>query len=232
MQSFQVQSSQNKCVKLSEKKIQELRLLAYEYVKQIVAKANDLSQNKSINYENIPTNQSDRQPTRLEDSTVVSREIIQIDPANMRAIREAAVQINKQFRFSNGPSTREQMKTKTVTYKDSAHATQPYAKVTQTIVRADTKYSTTTTAITDPVLTRDYIEQDYATMSSSQDENDSRTDANKSDPITDRTRSRFKGIHERLNWHLFVSCFSTCLPENFTRQRASNSGANIGPSAL
>lgn len=242
--NFQAQMNQ---VKLSERTIQELKLLAFEYVKQIVARAHELSQNAPVTGSPTVADQLDGQVSANKINTSQQGFSELIDPTSKERICEAAVQINKQFRLANDPSSKGRGegtgKLKSVTYQQNpVNSKTAYTQISFGTKKCFTTTSTMTASAAaaamasnnNPIIRREFIEQDYATMSSSQEESDPRGahEASRACTGANQPGGRFKGLHQRLNWHLFVSCFSICLPETLAPHTTSSSRSNTGPSAV
>lgn len=228
-----MQTNQQTNQKLNDKKSEELRILAFEYVKQIVAKANELSQihnasaNDSHRLENGTKAPSTTMPTKnsnasLQAESKGSNRTHLIDTTTKKLVRDAAVQINENFQSIKTPPASNKQGVCLGTAAQSNAAYRPGLK----------QYSDGITEETSK-LSMNYIEQDYATMSSSQEDGSSRQ-GHRNGTRT-RTRQRFKGFSQHLNWHLLVSCFSTCLPETLVetaREHAAAGQASGGPSTV
>lgn len=261
-----------------QRQLQDLRQLAFEYVKQIVLKANELSEQQESRTNN---NNPDRTTASRATNEAPGSRLL-IDATNKWLVEEAAQQLNKRFRLAtsdkNNPSSELQQQqdrsAKSVTYQTTSSnnpaasqrksqvgtttsgisSTPPAkpAKTTRHITSEQTKKAThsvdqKTTAMLQR-RTSDYVEEDCATMSSSQDENESRARASLNGGNRSLDNNQQQGQHQRpksaggrlreglqqcLNWHLLVSCFSTCLPEGFTGQATGRGdGAGMGPTAL
>lgn len=222
----------------ADKRLQELRWLALEYVKQIVAKSMELSQqnNNNSTQETAAIHDNHRQQRRPPDQEGAPN-----DQATMQLIRDASVQINKIFRLD-------------VEARVGSASSPSTNKKTATFARVDQFKCDTTTTTTTLSKRGDYMETDYGTQyeqdnttTSSGNSNTATTiirNNNNNNNLNNRQEGnssgapagparRLKGLHQRLNWHLLVSCFSTCLPESLvdttTGDRTNN---DSGPTSV
>lgn len=193
---------------LQEKKLHDLKVFALEYVKQVVAKASEISQ------ERHEAREAQKLANFYIGTNCAKHHEKSLNLATDRLIKEAAVQINQQFRLPvstvnvqkySGNEAQDAFAlarpAPPTAYKpgELAHEHRPHLLVQQRDGGAKTA-GATTTAI--PATSR------------------SASAANK-------TSSRRRRLQQRLNWHLLVSCFSTCLPQTVVDSMPS-SGAGGG----
>lgn len=156
-----------------DKRLRELHAFALEYVKLIVAKADDLSQ--SHEYLKATTNSSGQ-------------------PELEQVIRKAAQNINTKFLLTND---------------GQQVARAPQARTAKQANEA-----------------RDMIVRPASPEELGQESTEEREPAEvSSGPEEPGKRSRRGRFRRRLNWHLFVSCFSNCLPRTLVETMPSNLGA-------
>lgn len=217
---------------------QELRALTCDYAKQIVAKASELSQTRK---NDIDCLQKNRNVTSRYQPDVYLR----LDPTSQKALRDAAQQINRKFQANDlvsiganrNNSDQDDAKFHNESKTNHTYNSQKFHNNVplQNVPRQDSKSlrnrkSSTqndSAAFTTTTTMRDYVEQDYATISSSQDDSDSRKGAtDHRNANSAGGRSRIKGLHQRINWQVLVSCFSTCLPQTLVQAATSSAGVD------
>lgn len=218
---------------LSDKSLQELRALALEYVKQIVAKSIELSQtHKNVCGPPPPTPAA--LPPTDKDKSLAARTHQLTDPTTRILIRDVAVQIDKRFRLHDNFDAN--------TNANSHSKTTNFVRINQfrpRLLEITTTTATTTTPTT-TTTTRDYAERDYVTVNNARGQQYNEPTIKEtlgagnqcnSSGASARPRRRLKGLHQRLNWHLLVSCFSTCLPETLV-ETANRQANKTSPSAV
>lgn len=205
---------------ITDKKLLELRAVALEYVKQIVAKASELSQErqkikdaqKLTNYYNgTTTNYNSGKTTAYSKSTTTTtsnnRLPEPIDPAKEKAIlREAASSINKRFQLVDN----------------------------QEYFSADRKDSLRNRASSNPRIqatsNRENSSVDPSATADRYSNNSTSTSTSKRSTTNGSRRRR--GLHQRLNWHLLVSCFSTCLPHSLVEAATRSATSATDPTGM
>lgn len=186
--------------RLAEKRLQELRLFALEYVKLIVAKANELSHDRQLQASYTANKHAGPQATW---PTVIGSDQL---PAS-RVIRQAASQIDERFRYQDSRQTKQAQK-----------QCQFQLKTPSPLVQARGQQGAENWPSGGQL--------DWATSADLQ----SPQSANSS-PLAggrDRQSRQKRRLTDRLNWHLLISCFSTCLPETLLSADSMPSG----PSAV
>lgn len=182
-----------------DKRFQELRAFALEYVKQIVAKADELSREQRCE----GVKQQNGQPLPIS-TTCAGRTSIEA----AERVGQVAEQINQRFQL-NGLNKQQQQQ-----QQDSRFATQTITISQQPQKAPPVRPPPVAAGKPKHPVAVDEIscEQDEAELARS------RGDANK---WASGARKR-PGLHNRLNWHLFISCFSTCLPQTLVDSMPSS----------
>lgn len=251
---------------ITDKKLLELRAVALEYVKQIVAKASELSQErqkikdaqKLTNYYNgTTTNCCKTNTTYLKSTTTTApanatsnttatatattaqstkRMPESIDPATHRAIiREAASSINKKFHLLDNPQPQQQQ------YSIANSKEKRQNGKSGAFLLCNRATNDNANRLTDPKLSSERIagyqcdtqwratntNSGPATATASSSSNQSKRINAGADSAGPRRR---RGLHHRLNWHLLVSCFSTCLPNSLVEAASRSANAASGQS--
>jgi len=199
---------------------QELKYIACEYAKLIVSKANELSQTKKSQRTAIQTNH--RIPTINHDLNGPN-----VDNETGILIHEAAKEITS--KLSTYPVLSNVIRIDNNSLFTSNGVNHP-SLITKVQEQSDDTSSQKNGTST---ISRDYNEQDYATISSSQEDTDCRKNFDHSSRRAFKGRSRFKGIHQRINWHLLVSCFSSCLPDTLVHaSRSTNRQSSVSSTGV
>lgn len=181
---------------VSDKRLQELRAFALEYVKQIVAKASELSQG--------------RQEAKNAQKIALFYTGANINSAASKGeIREAAVQINKQFQLGANEAV--------VTRQPDALGAKPFTQTTQVKHHVHINHSVQQLDELDQSsIVGQALEAGLSSSSTSSFANASAANSNKKakkSPEQVNCKEEKRKLYDRLNWHLLVSCFSTCLPQ-------------------
>lgn len=180
-----------------DKRLQELRAFALEYVKQIVAKADELSQEQRCEGVKRQQQLQNGQPLPVSGTICASRTPIDAS----ERVGQVAEQINQRFQL-NGLNKQQQQQ-----QQDSSFVSQ-----TRPIAQQPQK---ATPGRPPPVATgkpKHPVAVDEISCEQELEEPElarSRGDANKWAAGGPGNRKR-PGLHSRLNWQLFISCFSTC----------------------
>lgn len=210
---------------ITDKRLLELRVVALEYVKQIVAKASELSQERqkikdaqkltnyyngsSTNYNGAKTNAH----TKLNATTTSTKRLPEpIDPTKEREVlKEAAISINKRFQLVDGSRFVGEKNEK---YRDRTTASAGYGTDRHQDRTSDT-------------------ENNFNLTDRHGNNSSSGVGSTPTKRATNSSRHR-SGLHQRLNWHLLVSCFSTCLPQSLveaTSRSATTTSSHGGMGA-
>lgn len=243
---------------ITDKRLLELRAVALEYVKQIVAKASELSQErqkikdaqKLTNYYNgTTTNCCKTNTTYLKSTTAAPPQTTatttatttttastkrmpeSIDPAIQRAIiREAASNINKRFHLVDNPQQQQQYPPVNSIEKRTNDKTGAFLLCNRAKDNASD-----TNRLTDPNLaSSDHLRYQPDTDAAAQWRSGNLGPAAASSQSKrinaggSTGARRRRGLHHRLNWHLLVSCFSTCLPHSLVEAASRSANAASG----
>lgn len=187
----------------NSKKLLDLRAFALEYVKQIVQKANELS---VLGPQNRLDSQGQNQKSR-------------------RAIKEAVSEINQRFKFPAPPITSQvasQMKFPADKNNNNNYNNDDYkhnVHYRDSFGRSDVALDNNNRVATSTTIACDSNMDIQPQASQSRANENVQTQARARDGRGGRRR-----IRDQLNWHLIVSCFSTCLPSTIVEATVPGGG--------
>lgn len=195
--------------KVQDKRFQELRAFALEYVKQIVAKASELSQERQ-EARNAQKLAQFYTGASYESQEAARREaqretcVGQVDVASKRLVREAAVQINEKFHLDQNQSVQRVARGEREQEQERPSKWPASKRDKQNSIRLQTNNERGGGAAAD-----------------------GQTSAGRRERARDKRK-----LFERLNWHLLVACFSTCLPQTLADTIPSSGRSRARTSAL
>lgn len=263
-----------------DKRLQEMREFALEYVKQIVLKANELSHeryevkracqvqkqmedvtkynsnNNKVNFQVSFNDGDEKQKQDLTNSPVFLTQIEATDAISKRLELEAS-EINKRFKlFTNREEEIESNNNNKQQKRIKGSRQIRYEKINKKIGEFDDdnsengtddnlqqKHQKIVRNYQNATLTAQdqhqhpgnssqqaYTESGSILRNSQQQQRQKEKDQQQH---SQEKRSK-RGFYHRLNWHLIVACFSTCLPQSMTEtvpSSMSSGGASSGGSA-
>lgn len=209
---FNVQNG--KAARWQDKRYQELRTLAFEYVKQIVAKANELSlEQQQRNLDPKQRRESAKGPNSNTYASATHRQTINTS----ERVGQVAEQINQQFQLDK---ELKQLSILHVTSTQQQHQQQkqpqkkpprpppvPVSRPKQVV------------AVDEISCENEFDDHDERTRGRGEANNWTASGEARSEP---KGKGKKGGLYSRLNWHLFISCFSTCLPQTLVDSMPSS----------
>lgn len=252
-----------------DKRLQELREFALEYVKQIVLKANELSHDRYEVRKACQQQQMEDGASRISSSKVVFQVSdqekgdknsngvfltpIEATDAISERLEHEAGEINKRFKLApankaalveNKQQAKRVKGSRQIHYEPSNESHHEsgnridkveLCQDREQIVRNYQNAPSSAHQNQGISSQQDYIEEAEASISrdsqSKQQQQQRQHDQNQNQHHHQKRSKR--GFYHRLNWHLLVACFSTCLPQSMTDRIPSSmsSGGASGVSA-
>lgn len=257
-QQQQIESNKNN-FQLQDKRFQELKAFALEYVKQIVAKASELSQERhevknaekltqfySCNNNNTHSTISEQRKRHCSLISLAANQInerFRLTTCNMTSNKAKEAPSNEKNRndkskFVNNNRINNVVQSTTTT-KTSNQRTIYDGRQQEEQIKVQSQKGRET------LLKRMEDDDYYDDLDDGYNANDNNSyrkqtnvksttfpnNNNNSSTTNHRDSKRdFSGkrkLYQRLNWHLFVSCFNTCLPHTLVETAANNTEPSV-----